>query len=161
MAGNAPARQREEALRPYFDRLIELCDPDVAPVAGGPELEAWESEVIRRVLGNREAPGWARLVVDAAGLDADRVAALAGLDPDALGWRQHPCKGDYFALGPGVRLSLSHLISPVPQQAGLPFGQVQVIPHVHLQAKKGGEDPRPGNPNHAPDLQGSQACSMK
>lgn len=60
--------------------------------------------------------GW---VVDAAGLDADRVAALAGLPIDALGWRQHPCKGDYFALAPGVRNLPKRLIYPVPQQAGL------------------------------------------
>ncbi len=59
------------------------------------------------------------LVVDAAGLDADRIARLAGLDVDALGWRQHPCKGDYFSLAPGVRLALQRLIYPVPQQAGL------------------------------------------
>jgi L-2-hydroxyglutarate oxidase LhgO len=59
------------------------------------------------------------MVVNAAGLDADRVAAMAGCDIDALGWRQHLCKGDYFALGPGVRVGIDHLIYPVPQQAGL------------------------------------------
>jgi L-2-hydroxyglutarate oxidase LhgO len=61
----------------------------------------------------------AGLVVDAAGLDADRIAELAGLDVDRLGWRQHPCKGDYFSLAPGVRIALRRLIYPVPQQAGL------------------------------------------
>ncbi len=61
----------------------------------------------------------AGMVVDAAGLAADRVAELAGLDVDALGWRLHPCKGDYFALGPGVRLRLEHLVYPVPERAGL------------------------------------------
>ncbi|MCR9097497.1 MAG: NAD(P)/FAD-dependent oxidoreductase [bacterium] len=58
-------------------------------------------------------------VVDAAGLDADRVAALAGIDLDAHRLRQHPCKGDYFVLGPGKAVSTSRLIYPVPQQAGL------------------------------------------
>jgi len=43
----------------------------------------------------------AAAVVNAAGLAADRVCALAGLDPDRLGCRIHPCKGDYFALAPG------------------------------------------------------------
>jgi L-2-hydroxyglutarate oxidase LhgO len=61
----------------------------------------------------------AGLVVDAAGLQADAVARLAGLDVEALGWRQHLCKGDYFALGPGARLALGRLVYPVPQQAGL------------------------------------------
>lgn len=58
-------------------------------------------------------------VVDAAGLDADRIAKLAGLDVDALGLRQHPCKGDYFRLAPGRLVATSRLIYPVPQQAGL------------------------------------------
>ncbi len=58
-------------------------------------------------------------VVDAAGLAADAVAALAGLDVEALGWRLFPCKGDYFALAPGTRVRLSRLVYPVPQQAGL------------------------------------------
>jgi len=61
----------------------------------------------------------AAIVVDAAGLDADRIAALAGVDIDAHGLRHHPCKGDYFRLAPGVSVSAEHLIYPVPQQAGL------------------------------------------
>ncbi len=73
----------------------------------------------------RPSPGGLReaidagCVVDAAGLAADAIAGLAGLDVDALGWRQHPCKGDYFALAPGARISLARLVYPVPQQAGL------------------------------------------
>ena len=61
----------------------------------------------------------AEIVVDAAGLDADRIAALAGIDVDAHRLRQHPCKGDYFVLGPGHAVQASRLIYPVPQQAGL------------------------------------------
>jgi L-2-hydroxyglutarate oxidase LhgO len=58
-------------------------------------------------------------LVNAAGLDSDRVAALAGLDVDAAGYRLHPCKGDYFALAPGAHLALSRLVYPVPAPAGL------------------------------------------
>jgi L-2-hydroxyglutarate oxidase LhgO len=61
----------------------------------------------------------ATFVINAAGLSADRVAALAGLDVDALGYRQHPCKGDYFALASALRGIVQHLIYPVPAQAGL------------------------------------------
>jgi len=61
----------------------------------------------------------AGLVVDAAGLDADRIARLAGLDVDRLGWRQYPCKGDYFSVASGVKFSLGRLIYPVPEPAGL------------------------------------------
>jgi L-2-hydroxyglutarate oxidase LhgO len=62
-----------------------------------------------------EAP-W---VVNAAGLEADRVAALAGLDVDALGLRQHPCKGDYFAVAPGLGRLTQRLVYPLPVRGGL------------------------------------------
>ena len=58
-------------------------------------------------------------VVNAAGLASDRVAELAGVDVDALGYRLHPCKGDYFVLSPRLRGIASHLIYPVPVHAGL------------------------------------------
>jgi len=58
-------------------------------------------------------------VVNAAGLQSDRLAALAGLDVDACGYRLHPCKGDYFSLAPGSGIALSHLVYPVPARAGL------------------------------------------
>ena len=80
--------------------------------------EGWRLEVISEGAVASETIR-AEVVVDAAGLDADRVAALAGIDVDAHGLRQHPCKGDYFALAPGHAVSTSHLIYPVPQRAGL------------------------------------------
>lgn len=58
-------------------------------------------------------------VVNAAGLDASRIAGLAGLDVDGLGLRQRPCKGDYFVLAPRHAAIATHLIYPVPVHAGL------------------------------------------
>jgi L-2-hydroxyglutarate oxidase LhgO len=58
-------------------------------------------------------------VVNAAGLAADRVAELAGVDVDAAGLRLHPCKGDYFALAPGAPLQVRRLVYPVPAGPGL------------------------------------------
>jgi L-2-hydroxyglutarate oxidase LhgO len=58
-------------------------------------------------------------VVNAAGLAADALAERAGFDVDALGYRQHPCKGDYFALAPGAPLRVSRLVYPVPAGPGL------------------------------------------
>lgn len=58
-------------------------------------------------------------VVNSAGLEADRVAAVAGLDVDALGYRLHYCKGDYFSLAKAASLRLRRLVYPVPVQAGL------------------------------------------
>lgn len=61
----------------------------------------------------------AAAVVNAAGLGADRVAAAAGFDVDALGYRIHPCKGDYFSLAPGAPLRVNGLVYPVPPALGL------------------------------------------
>ena len=60
-----------------------------------------------------------RVVVNSAGLHADRVAQRAGLDIDALRYRYHWCKGDYFVLDPSLRGLVRHLIYPAPVHAGL------------------------------------------
>lgn len=79
--------------------------------------ETWELAA-RRPDGARETLACSA-IVNAAGLGAERVAALAGLDLSARGERIHPCKGDYFALAAGARLQLSRLVYPVPTGAGL------------------------------------------
>ena len=61
----------------------------------------------------------APFVVNAAGLEADRIAALAGIDVEQLGWRIHPCKGDYFAIAPSLGRLVRHLVYPVPVPGGL------------------------------------------
>jgi L-2-hydroxyglutarate oxidase LhgO len=58
-------------------------------------------------------------LVNAAGLFADRVAERAGLDIDALSYRYHWCKGDYFVLAPELRGLVRHLVYPAPVHAGL------------------------------------------
>ena len=40
----------------------------------------------------------ARMVINSAGLYADRVAEMTGIDVDEAGYRIHWCKGDYFSL---------------------------------------------------------------
>jgi L-2-hydroxyglutarate oxidase LhgO len=72
----------------------------------------------------------ARCVVNAAGLEATRVAALAGLPVQALGYVQKLCKGDYFQLAPRIARLVSHLIYPLPVHAGL---------GVHLTLDTGGQ----------------------
>jgi L-2-hydroxyglutarate oxidase LhgO len=54
------------------------------------------------------------LVVNAAGIDADRISMLAGLDVDACDDRHFLFKGDYFALRPGLRWPVQALVYPVP-----------------------------------------------
>jgi len=53
-------------------------------------------------------------VVNSAGLAADTIASLAGIDKDAAGYRLFPCKGEYFRLPPAKSRQLSHLVYPPP-----------------------------------------------
>ncbi len=58
-------------------------------------------------------------VINAAGLGADRVAGLAGIDPDAAGYRIRYCKGEYFNVASRHRRKLSHLVYPAPSRISL------------------------------------------
>ena len=58
-------------------------------------------------------------VINAAGLESDRVAALAGIDLDEAGYRLHYCKGSYFSVAPAKARLVSRLIYPVPGHVSL------------------------------------------
>jgi L-2-hydroxyglutarate oxidase LhgO len=77
----------------------------------------WRAGV--RDAGGERSAIRAAAVVNAAGLGAADVAALAGIDIDAAGYRLHPCKGDYFALAPGAPLRFTGLVYPLPEAGGL------------------------------------------
>ncbi len=55
----------------------------------------------------------AGVVINAAGLWADTVAAMTGIDIDAAGYRQHFCKGDYFSIASGRTGRISRLVYPL------------------------------------------------
>ena len=61
----------------------------------------------------------ADIVVNAAGLDAARIAQSAGIDVDAAGYRIHPAKGEYFRVSSRHRGKLSRLVYPVPSPVHL------------------------------------------
>ena len=61
----------------------------------------------------------ARTVVNAAGLDADTVAALPGLDPIAAGYRLHFARGHYFRVHPRRAHLVRHLVYPTPRLSHL------------------------------------------
>jgi L-2-hydroxyglutarate oxidase LhgO len=58
-------------------------------------------------------------VVNAAGLEADTVAAMAGIDVEAAGYRQHYCKGSYFSVAPAKAGLVTRLVYPVPGRVSL------------------------------------------
>jgi L-2-hydroxyglutarate oxidase LhgO len=59
-----------------------------------------------------------RVVINAAGLNSDRIAQLAGIDIAKAGYRLHYCKGEYFSLSSKYRNVVNRLIYPTPEQAG-------------------------------------------
>ncbi len=91
----------------YPDAAVEAIEP--APggyrvtLRRGGELESLTSE----------------RVVNSAGLDADTIAALAGIDVDAAGYRLHWCKGSYFSAAARCSRLVSRLVYPVPASDSL------------------------------------------
>lgn len=62
----------------------------------------------------------ARVLVNCAGLDSGRIAAMTGLDiPE---YRIRPCKGDYFRLNPSKAKLIGRLVYPVPKKKGAGLG---------------------------------------
>ncbi len=60
------------------------------------------------------------LVINAAGLESDTIASLAGIDIDAAGYRLHHCKGSYFVVTNSAKTKLlNRLIYPVPPRESL------------------------------------------
>ncbi len=59
------------------------------------------------------------VVINCAGLHADKVAALAGLDTGQAGYEQYFLKGSYFRLSDKYRGRTSRLIYPVPDKNSL------------------------------------------
>ncbi|MBI3550931.1 MAG: NAD(P)/FAD-dependent oxidoreductase [Elusimicrobia bacterium] len=65
----------------------------------------------------QDEPIPARCVINSAGLNADKIAALAGLDCGAIGYGLHYYKGEYFSLK--RPLEVRPLVYPVPSKQGL------------------------------------------
>ena len=73
-------------------------------------------------------------VINAAGLESDTVAALAGIDVDAAGYRLHYCKGSYFAVAPRKASIVRRLVYPVPTHVSL---GVHALPDLNGRLKFG------------------------
>lgn len=59
------------------------------------------------------------IVINAAGLNSDRVAGMSGINVAQAGYQLHYCKGEYFSLSSKWRNVVSRLVYPAPEQAGL------------------------------------------
>jgi L-2-hydroxyglutarate oxidase LhgO len=131
------------ALEPYVRSVGSLLSPDSGIVSAHGLMDALLHEVRQagavfqprsEVVGLERRNGAYRLavrsggavesftaerVVNAAGLQADAVAAQAGIDLDATSYRQHYCKGSYFSVAPARSGLVTRLVYPVPGQYSL------------------------------------------
>jgi len=125
-----------------------MTDAEVTGLEPGPD--GWTVEVEPPAAGGRE--GWthtSRWVVNAAGLYADRVAELAGIDADARDWRLRWVKGSYFAISPRHDGRVNRLVYPVPPADGSSLGvhlcvdlagRMRLGPDVEPLPPRAGED---------------------
>jgi L-2-hydroxyglutarate oxidase LhgO len=54
----------------------------------------------------------AGILINASGLNSDRIASLTGIDILKYGYKIHPCKGEYYRLK--KRIPVGHLVYPLP-----------------------------------------------
>jgi len=103
-------------------KLYELAEKSGAMFSFNNEVagirKTGEGYVIRTSQGDEVL---SEFLINCAGLGSEKVAKMAGLDTDRLGYRLHFCKGDYFAVsGAGGRLK--HLVYPPPHEKGYGLG---------------------------------------
>lgn len=63
-----------------------------------------------------------RVVINSAGLQSDKIAQLAGIDPERAGYKLCYCKGRYFSVGRGKNKLLQRLVYPAPEPEGAGLG---------------------------------------
>lgn len=59
------------------------------------------------------------VVINSAGLNSDKVAEMAGIDPARHQYRLHYCKGEYFNVANRHTGRIRHLVYPVPTEYSL------------------------------------------
>lgn len=58
-------------------------------------------------------------VINAAGLNSDRIAEMAGIDIEKSSYRLHYCKGQYFRIKNPKKFSITHPVYPPPTEISL------------------------------------------
>lgn len=78
-----------------------------------------------------------RIIINCAGLQADKVSAMTGLDLEE--YRLKYCKGDYFRLAPAKASLVSHLVYPVPKPKSSGLG-IHLTPDLSGSVRLGPDD---------------------
>jgi (S)-2-hydroxyglutarate dehydrogenase len=118
-----------EVARVLTERIVQLG----GQVVTNAEVSSVRQTVDGLTVTTSDSEVRARHLVNCAGLQSDRVARLAGVEP---GVQIVPFRGEYFWLRPGAAASLSHLIYPVPDPE-LPFLGVHLTLTLHGRVEAG------------------------
>jgi len=103
-------------LMKYFEKTAESRG---TMVAYGTEVIALEKSADGYVVEIKDADGEqvqleSAVVINSAGLWADRIAWMAGIDIDEEGYRIYPCKGEYFSVSSRHQGKVGRLVYPTP-----------------------------------------------
>ena len=81
-----------------------------------------QSDGYRITVSDATGADWdilSQVVINSAGLNADKIAALVGINIDENHYRLHYCKGEYFNVSNRHQGKIQHLIYPVPTDYSL------------------------------------------
>jgi len=124
-------------LMDYFYREARrnsVIDPLVLDTKVTGLQQKGDGYVVEMVSGGEVFSVEARVVINVAGLHADKIAEMAGMDIEKEGYRIHWCKGDYFSLSgkPPARI----LVYPMPPTDGVSLG-IHTVPDLMGRLKFG------------------------
>jgi len=77
-----------------------------------------------------------RIVINAAGLNSDLIAATLNIDIKKLNYELKYCKGEYFRLSPAKSRLINRLVYPVPKQSEGGLG-IHLTPDLSGQVRLG------------------------
>jgi L-2-hydroxyglutarate oxidase LhgO len=108
-------------LMKYFEQTAESRG---TVVAYGTEAIGLEKSADGYVVEIKDADGEqvqleSAVLINSAGLLADRIAWMAGIDIDEEGYRIYPCKGEYFSVSSRHHGKVGHLVYPTPSPVHL------------------------------------------
>jgi (S)-2-hydroxyglutarate dehydrogenase len=125
-------------------KLVDLIRVQGGNVQFDTKVLRFRAERTRTILETSKDPLSGRSIINCAGLHSDRVAKLAGSDPQA---RIVPFRGEYYELKPESRHLVRNLIYPVPDPTfpflGVHFtrmidGSIHAGPNAVLSFKREG-----------------------
>jgi L-2-hydroxyglutarate oxidase LhgO len=103
-----------------MDALAARAQDAGADLIRGAEVTGLEKGSNGWKISYRDADGedtlTSRVVINSAGLGAQAVMAMAGIDPEAAGLKLHLAKGEYFTVPSKYRNRLNSMVYPVPHK---------------------------------------------